>query len=412
MPQLLSKPLTLKNGTVIKNRIFKSAMSEALGTTDNHMTPQLVNLYDRWAKGGTGLLISGNVMIDRRALGEPNNLVIEDESDLELLKAWAKAGTQNDTEFWLQLNHPGKQTMRGLTKDPVAPSAIPFRESLQKYFATPRALTEAEIQDIITRFGKSAAIAEKAGFTGVQIHGAHGYLVSQFLSPHHNQRTDQWGGSLENRMRFVLAVYHEIRRQTGDGFSIGIKLNSADFQRGGFTEEESLDVIRALSDAGIDLIEISGGTYEAPAMSLKRYSQKESTKKREAYFLDFSEKARQATTATLVVTGGFRSVEGMNEALASNAVDMIGLGRLLAIEPDAPLRLLEGKESRYQVKPISTGIKVVDKMAIMEVMWYGRQLRRMGNGKAPKPNESGLRAFLGSMISNEVGSFKTRRLRA
>lgn len=412
MPPLLSNPLTLKNGTVIKNRIFKSAMSEALGTVDNHMTPQLVNLYDRWAKGGTGLLISGNVMIDRRALGEPNNLVIEDESDMELLKQWAQAGTQNNTEFWLQLNHPGKQTMRSLTKDPVAPSAIPFKPAMQKFFATPRALEEAEIQDIITRFGKSAAIAEKAGFTGVQIHGAHGYLVSQFLSPHHNQRTDQWGGSLENRMRFVLAVYNEIRKQTSDGFSVGIKLNSADFQRGGFTEEESLDVIRALTDAGIDLIEISGGTYEAPAMSLKRYSQKESTKKREAYFLDFSEKARQATTATLVVTGGFRSVEGMNEALASNAVDMIGLGRLLAIEPDAPLRLLEGKESRYQVKPISTGIKAVDKMAIMEVMWYGRQLRRMGNGKAPKPNESGLRAFLGSMISNEVGSFKTRRLRA
>src|SRR5690554_7318489 len=117
MPPLLSNPLTLKNGTVIKNRIFKSAMSEALGTLDNHMTPQLVNLYDRWAKGGTGLLISGNVMIDRRALGEPNNLVIEDESDMELLKQWAQAGTQNTTEFWLQLNHPGKQTMRSLTKD-------------------------------------------------------------------------------------------------------------------------------------------------------------------------------------------------------------------------------------------------------------------------------------------------------
>ena len=412
MSQLLSKPLTLKNGTVIKNRIFKSAMSEALGTVDNHMTPQLVNLYDRWAKGGTGLLISGNVMIDRKALGEPNNLVIEDESDMELLKQWAQAGTQDNTEFWLQLNHPGKQTMRSLTKDPVAPSAIPFKPAMQKFFATPRALEETEIQDIISRFGKASAIAEKAGFTGVQIHGAHGYLVSQFLSPHHNQRTDQWGGSLENRMRFVLAVYHEIRRQTGDGFSIGIKLNSADFQRGGFTEEESLDVIRALSDAGIDLIEISGGTYEAPAMSRKRYSQKESTKQREAYFLDFAEKARLATDVPLVVTGGFRSVAGMNEALESNAVDMIGLARLLAIEPDAPLRLLEGKESRYQVKPISTGIKVVDKMAIMEVMWYSRQLRRMGNGKAPKPNESGLKAFLASMISNEVGSFKTRRLRA
>src|SRR5690554_2993815 len=166
--------------------------------------------------------------------------------------------------------------MRSLTKDPVAPSAIPFKPAMQKFFATPRALEETEIQDIITRFGKSAAIAEKAGFTGVQIHGAHGYLVSQFLSPHHNQRTDQWGGSLENRMRFVLAVYNEIRKQTSDGFSRGMKLASAGFARGGFTEEDSLAVLRALTDAGTDVIGISGATYGAAAMSLQPYSQQES----------------------------------------------------------------------------------------------------------------------------------------
>src|SRR5690606_37352923 len=126
--------------------------------------------------------------------------------------------------------------------DPVAPSAIPFRKEMQAYFATPRALEVSEIEEIIQRFGKTAAIAKKAGFSGVQIHGAHGYLVSQFLSGHHNQRSDEWGGSAENRRRFVLEVYQEIRRQVGDDFPVGIKLNSADFQRGGFTEEESLDV--------------------------------------------------------------------------------------------------------------------------------------------------------------------------
>src|SRR5690554_797269 len=290
----LAQPLTLRNGTIIKNRLMKSAMSEGLGTADNRMTRQLIRLYDRWAKGGVGLLVTGNVMVDRRALGEPGNLVVEDERDLGMLQAWATAGTQENTQFWMQINHPGKQVMRTLVKDPVAPSAIPFRTDMSRFFATPRALKELEIEEIIQRFGNTAAIAKKAGFTGVQIHAAHGYLVSQFLSGHHNQRTDQWGGSAENRRRFVLEVYKEIRRQVGDAFPVGIKLNSADFQRGGFTEEESLEVIRELSAAGMDLIEISGGTYEEPAMTGKEYPKKESTLKREAYFLEFAEKARQA----------------------------------------------------------------------------------------------------------------------
>lgn len=404
----LAQPLTLAGGAVIKNRIFKSAMSEALGTFDNRMTPQLVRLYERWAKGGAGLLVSGNVMIDKRHLGEPGNVALEDESDLSLLKQWAQAGTQDNTQFWIQLNHPGKQTMRNLNKDPVAPSAVPFHPAMQRYFATPRALTEAEINDIIERFGRSAGIAKKAGFTGIQIHGAHGYLVSQFLSPHHNQRADQWGGNAENRRRFVLEVYRAIRSEVGADFPVAIKLNSADFQRGGFSEEESLDVIRALTEVGIDLIEISGGTYEAPAMATKRYTEKSSTKAREAYFLDFAEKARAITTVPLVVTGGFRSVAGMNQALATGALDMVGIARLMAIEPDAPLRLLAGQESLHQVKPITTGVKAVDRMALMEVMWYGRQLRRLGNGKEPKPQESGFKSLLAALLENGWGTFRTR----
>lgn len=405
---LLNQPFTLPNGTVVKNRLFKSAMSEGLGTWDNRMTPQLVRLYDRWAKGGVGLLVTGNIMIDRRHLGEPGNLAIEDERDLSLLHAWAKAGTQEKTQLWAQLNHPGKQVMRGIVKDPVGPSAVPFSRELRSVFATPRALLETEILEIIQRFGRSAAIVKKAGFSGVQIHGAHGYLVSQFLSGHHNQRTDQWGGSAENRRRFVLEVYKEIRRQVGEDFPVGIKLNSADFQRGGFTEEESLDVIRELSAAGIDLIEISGGTYEEPAMAGKAYPKKASTLQREAYFMTFAEQARQATTTPLVVTGGFRSPQGMEDALASGAVDFVGIARLLAIEPDAPQRLLAGQPSRQQVRPISTGIKFVDNAAMMEVMWYGRQLRRLGSGKKPKPNESGLKSLLMNGLEGGWGAMWTR----
>ena len=409
--QILNQPFTLPNGSVIKNRLAKSAMSEALGTTDNRVTLGLARLYQRWAEGGIGLCITGNVMIDYRALGEPNNIVIEDERDLDLLKAWAKAGTQNNTQLWMQINHPGKQSPRGLNKQNVSPSAIPFGKELTAFFATPRELTETEILEIIQRFGTTAAIAKKAGFSGVQIHGAHGYLVSQFLSGHHNQRTDQWGGNPENRRRFVLAVYAEMRKQVGDKVPIGIKLNSADFQKGGFTEEESLDVIRALSEAGIDMIEISGGTYEAP-VQMNGTPVKESTRRREAYFLEFAEKARTATKTPLMVTGGFRSPEGMSEAISSGAVDFVGIARSLAIEPDAPNRLLTGQMPRYQVKPIKTGIKPIDKMALMEVAWYSRQLRRMAKGKDPKPNESALISLICGMSANGWDTFKTRRLRA
>ena len=400
---VLSQPFTLPNGTVVKNRLFKSAMSEALGVRSGAATPELVRLYGAWADGGIGLCVTGNVMIDKRALGEPGNVVIEDDRFLAELTAWAQAATRNGTQCWVQLNHPGKQAPKGLNKETISPSAVPFRPEMQAFFPTPREMTDAEVREVIGRFAKAAALVQQAGFSGVQIHGAHGYLVSQFLSPHHNRRTDEWGGTPEKRRRFVLAVLAAMREQVGPGFPIGIKLNSADFQRGGFTEEESLDTIRALSEAGIDLIEISGGTYEAPVMTGTKGSPKEaagaepvkdSTKQREAYFLAFAEKARAAVKTPLVVTGGFRSSQGMAEAITSGAVDFVGLARALAIEPDVPKRLLAGQQPREQVTPKKTGIGFIDKMGLMEITWYTGQLKRIGRGEAPKPNESPLWVFV------------------
>ena len=410
---LLNQPLQLPNGVVIRNRLAKASMSEVLGTYDNHATSKLVKLYQRWAQSGLGLLFTGNVMIDRRALGEPGNVVIEDESDLPILKQWAEAATNQGAALWVQLNHPGKQSPKGLNVINLSPSAIPFREDMAAFFETPRAATGAEIEEIIQRFGRSAAVVKKAGFSGVQIHGAHGYLISQFLSAHHNQRTDEWGGSPEKRRKFVLAVYSEIRRQVGPNFPVGIKLNSADFQKGGFTEEESIAVIQALADAGIDLIEISGGTYEAPAMSgAFNKPQKSSTATREAYFLEFAEKVRSAVKVPLMVTGGFRTLAGMNEALQSGALDIVGIARLMAIDPDAPSALLSGRESTQRVRPISTGITAVDRMGIMEVLWYTRQLKRIARGGNPRPKESGLWAFLSSVINSGWGTYRTKRLRS
>ena len=394
---VLAKTLKLPNGVVIKNRLVKSAMSEALGTRQGGPTPELTRLYQAWADGGIGLCVTGNVMVDHAAVGEPGNVVIADDRDLSELKEWAKAATRNGTQCWVQLNHPGKQAPKGLNKGgTVSPSAVPFRSDMQAFFATPRELTDAEVRAVIQRFADAAKVVKKAGFSGVQIHGAHGYLVSQFLSPHHNVRTDDWGGTPEKRRRFVLEVFAAMRKAVGAKFPIGIKLNSADFQRGGFTEEESIDTIRALAEAGIDLIEISGGTYEAPAMTGVKVGKtpvKDSTRQREAYFLEFAEKARQAVATPLVVTGGFRSAEGMAEAIESGAVDMVGLARMLAIEPDVPSKLLTGHAPGHQVKPITTGIRAIDKMGLLEISWYTGQLKRIGRGEQPKPNEPALWVF-------------------
>lgn len=409
----LKQTLALPCGATIPNRFGKSAMSEALGTIDNHVTPALETLYGRWSDGGTGLLITGNIMIDRNHTGEPNNVVLENENDMPLLKRWADAGKRQGNQIWVQLNHPGKQIPRMLASgDTLSPSAVPFNKELKSAFKTPRALTEEEIRDIIKRFATSAAIAKKAGFTGVQIHGAHGYLVSQFLSGHHNQRNDQWGGSLENRMRFPLEIYRAIRKTVGEDYPVSIKLNSADFQRGGFTEEESMAVAQTLAEEGLDLLEISGGNYENPTMAGAK-GVRESTVAREAYFLDYAHKIRERVSIPLMVTGGFRSAKAMAEALDSGATDIIGIARPLAVEPDLPKNILAGQDGLVsRVTPRKTGIKMIDEMAMMEVSWFSRQLHRMGKGQDPKPDESVLLSLFKVIADMGMGSFRTRRMRA
>jgi 2,4-dienoyl-CoA reductase-like NADH-dependent reductase (Old Yellow Enzyme family) len=403
----LGTPFTLNNGTVIKNRLFKSAMSEQLGDRKHNPIKGLATLYKTWAQGGIGLAVTGNIMIDRTALGEPKNVVLDEHSDLEPFRRWAREGTINDAHLWAQLNHPGKQIPNFIVDEPVAPSAIALENGLEKGFNKPRALAEVEILDIIHKFALGAKLAKQAGFTGVQIHGAHGYLVSQFLSPRHNQRDDQWGGSIENRMRFVLEIYRAIRDKVGADFPVGIKLNSADFMRGGFSEADSMTVVKALSDAGIDLIEISGGTYESPSMV--GHKMKPSTQMREAYFLEYAEKVRKLVSTPLVVTGGFRSARGMNMALQSGATDMIGLARPLAVEPDLPNKLLADPDYKINLKTLTTGFKLIDKMAMLDITWYEFQLERMARKKKPKKNMSEWGAFLRTLSGAGIYAFRSRR---
>ena len=396
-------------GTQFKNRIIKGAMSEALANTQGQPNHLHFGLYEAWAKGGLGCAITGNVMVDLRAKNEPGVVGVESERDLALLTQWAEVGKKHGMVQLVQLSHPGRQCPKGLNKETVAPSAVPFSPMLATTFGTPRALREDEILDIIQRFAAAAAVCEKAGFEGVQLHGAHGYLISQFLSPLTNQRNDQWGGSVENRMRFLLEIYKAVRAATSDQFIIAVKLNSADFQRGGITEEDVITVFKAIDAAGIDLIEVSGGTYEAPAMAgAKEDKRKASTIAREAYFLDFADKIRKEVKCHLMVTGGFRTVEGMNAALDSGACEFVGIARPFAVETALADRLIAGQDVRYGVDKIKTGIPMVDKMAIMEIIWYAAQFKAIGEGKQPNPKLSPLKVFFKYLKGNLTAVIKGR----
>lgn len=403
----ISDSLILPCGATIKNRIGKSAMSENMGSKGFLSNAAFQTLYGRWADGGTGLLITGNVMVDQRALGEARNVVIEKGISDPSLKSWAEAGKKNHTQIWVQLNHPGKQSPKFLSKVPVAPSAIPLKKPLSRVFNTPRALSDKEILDIIERFAYAAKVCKESGFTGVQIHGAHGYLVSQFLSPTHNQRTDKWGGSIENRMHFVSEIYQAIRREVGAQFPISIKLNSADFQKGGFSKEDSMKVVQYLSELGMDLIEVSGGTYETPVMTGTNI--KDSTKAREAYFMDYCEEVRKIVKTPLMLTGGFRSSQGMNEALATGVCDMVGIARSLAINPDFSNELLSGKNVASLVKPLSTGFPFLDRTFPLEIVWYTDQLHLMGKGQDPNIKRSPLRSVLSMIL--ELGMSAVKKVR-
>lgn len=386
--------MTILNDEILglSNRIAKAAMSERIALAGGVPSQELIDLYGQWADGGAGLLITGNVMIDRRHVGETGNVVVEDDANLALLARWATTIKRGGARAWMQINHPGRQTPRTLTPKPVAPSAIAMKGTAGA-FAKPRALEEDEIHDIIARFARTAAIAENAGFDGVQIHGAHGYLISQFLSPHTNRRDDAWGGDAERRRRFLLEVVAAVRAAVSADFAVGLKLNSADFQRGGFDGDESLDVIRSLE--GIDLLEISGGTYESAAM-FEEKNKAESTRKREAFFLEFAERVREVTEIPLMVTGGFRTRAGMERAVESGATDVIGMARPLAVEPDLPRRLLSGEADAARPIRLATGIKKLD--AIIQGSWYQLQLERMGRNQPADPKLSRVRAVLFYML--------------
>lgn len=378
----LSVPLRLSSGITLDNRIAKSAMSERLAGPDGRVSAELVRLYERWARSGAGLLVTGNVMVDGRAIGESGNVVVEDASDLDGLRAWARAARAGGARVVMQINHPGRQAQRLASSLTVAPSAVRLRGA-GPLFAKPRALGTDEVEAIVDRFAATARIAEQAGFDGVQIHGAHGYLVSQFLSPLTNLRDDAWGGDAERRRRFLLEIVRRVRAAVSSQFVVGLKLNSADFQRGGFDEEESMALLEVLDREPLDFVEISGGTYESAKMFEEATPKRESTREREAFFLEYVERARAKIRLPLMLTGGFRTRTGMLDALAGGAVDLVGLARPMAVEPELPRQLISGEALRARPVRLATGVANLD--SVIQGSWYQAQIDRMGRGLDPDP---------------------------
>jgi len=361
MPDILAQPLSLPCGATIPNRLAKAAMTEGLATPTGVPTPELERLYGLWSDGGAGMLLTGNIQVDAQHLERPGNVVIDREPDAAMrdaLAAWAQAATRNGNHFWAQISHAGRQTQKNVNPHPKAPSAVKL-ELPGGQFGVPVALTVAEIEEIVRRFGICAAAVKEAGFTGLQVHAAHGYLLSQFLSPRSNLRTDQYGGELANRARALLDIVTTVREATGPDFPVAVKLNSADFQKGGFAFEDSLQVAEWLEQAGVDLIEISGGTYEQPKLlgvegleAEEKQNVAESTRRREAYFVDFAKAMQQKVSIPLMVTGGFRRRDVMQQVIESGDADLVGLGRPMCVMTDAPQQLLQGLEElpRYEAE--------------------------------------------------------------
>jgi len=396
--------LSLPNGSTVKNRIAKAAMEENMADADQAPSTELMRLYQAWADGGAGLIITGNVMVDGRAMTGPGGVVLQDEQQLAKFKRWAQIGRSGGAQFWLQINHPGRQMQANLGQKTWAPSAVALElGSLSKHFATPYAMTPEVIADVIQRFATTARLGEQAGFTGVEIHAAHGYLLSQFLSPLTNQRTDEWGGSLENRARLLIEIVKAVRAVVAPGYAVAVKLNSADFQRGGFSAEDARQVVTLLNDLGVDLVELSGGSYEAPAMQGDARDGR--TLAREAYFVEFARDIQTVAKMPVMVTGGVRR-RPIAEMVVQSGVDMVGIGTALAIDPNLPRDWLQGKDSAPELPAITWKNKAMASLANMAVVKF--QLRKLSQNRTPDPKVSPLRALIQQQIANAL---RTRQYR-
>jgi 2,4-dienoyl-CoA reductase-like NADH-dependent reductase (Old Yellow Enzyme family) len=389
MSSELFTPLKLRSGLVLQNRIAKAAMEENMAGAAQLPDQRLFSLYRRWGAGGAGLLITGNVMVHAQALTGPGGVVLDSGAALEPFAEWAKAGKAGGAAMWMQINHPGRQVQAQMPGVVWAPSAVGVELGKHtKRFGRPVAMTPKQIEATVQRFAVAAVGAERAGFDGVEVHAAHGYLLSQFLSPLSNRRTDEWGGSVQNRARMLLDVVRAIRSAVSASFAVAVKLNSADFQRGGFDADDARRVIAMLEALGVDLVELSGGNYESPAMAGRADDAR--TQAREAYFLELATELAATSPLPLMLTGGITRRETAEKALA-NGVAMVGMATALAVTPDLPDRWRAGNEAAGKLRSVTWSDKTLASAAGMALVRH--QMRRIARGRRPALGTHPMRAM-------------------
>ena len=413
----LFQPLTFPNGKTVPNRLCKAAMEENLSDEGQIPGDRLQRLYRSWVEGGVGLILTGNVMVAPDALTGPGGVVLQESTDIEPFKRWAEAGKSEDGQFWMQINHPGRQVYAAMRETALSPSDKTMdMGNFSKMFAQPRAMTEEEIEVLIQRFTATSKQAELAGFTGVQVHAAHGYLISQFLSPLTNLRSDQWGGDINNRSRVLIEIVKRIRQSVKPEFCVSVKLNSADFQRGGFELHDAKAVIQLLNELNVDLVELSGGSYESPAMqgrvTEKDAEKPETTLRREAYFVDFAREIASVAKMPIMVTGGILRRVVAEQALEKDSagfgVEMLGLAQAMAFRPDLPNQWRE-HELEIKLPQVNWKNKTFAALAVMSVTKV--QLKRLAQGKSPKANVSPFFSLIGDQIETNKRTKRYRRWR-
>ena len=383
----LYEPLVLAGGAEIPNRIAKATMEENMAEDGQLPGERLFTLYRTWSNGGAGLLVTGNVMVHAEAMTGPAGVVLDVRTPLEPFREWARAAKSGGAKVWMQINHPGRQVKAAMPGVAWGPSAVKVRAGkASRMLAEPTAMTEVQIAETIERFAVTARRAEEAGFDGVEIHAAHGYLLSQFLSPLANQRGDRWGGPLENRARLLLDIVRAVRAAVRPGFTVAVKLNSADFQRGGFDADDARRVIDMLAPLGVDLVELSGGSYESPAMSGRAVESDRAadahTLAREAYFLELARELAATSPLPLMLTGGITRRPVAEEVVASG-VDVVGMGTALAVDPELPHKWRTSNEAKVTLAPVKIEDKSIASAAAMSRVRY--QLRRLGRGVGTRP---------------------------
>ncbi|GKZ92156.1 hypothetical protein AnigIFM59636_004869 [Aspergillus niger] len=413
MESAISEHLTLKCGLQMKNRLVKAAMAEHMSDSDNLPTELHNRAYAEWGRGGWGMLLTGNVQVDRMYLGDARDVAPNPAIEPELIRRWSEwsaACTKHGTPTVMQICHPGRQSPMGagsrcLTAKNVAPSPIPLsfgsriidRFASSVIFGTPREMTQKDIDHVVDQFVYTSRLASQTGFQGVELHAAHGYLLSQFLSPTANLRTDQYGGSPAGRVKIIVDIIHAIRKAVPATFCVGIKLNSVDHQSESALKA-CVEQLKLIVEAGVDFVEISGGSYEDPQMMSSSASNKQPEKSartvaREAFFLEFASAIRAQFPGTpLMVTGGFRTRTGMEKALIDKDCDMIGIGRPAVLKPTLPNDILlnpdvPAESARLVTQQINQPwiLKMLSNRSVgagLESTWYSSQIERLGRGLA------------------------------